>query len=96
MLSQQLRLYKPPQSGTLDDDNINKGEETQGVSNSQLGFYPKSNNTNFNNRNRAAVLVCLFQGRTSDENDDDLRVILTKRSSGLSTHSGILFPSLLV
>ncbi|KAJ0240109.1 Nudix hydrolase 22 [Hirschfeldia incana] len=32
---------------------------------------------------KAAVLICLFQG-----DDGDLRVILTKRSSGLSTHSG--------
>ncbi|KAG2327876.1 hypothetical protein Bca52824_010604 [Brassica carinata] len=32
---------------------------------------------------KAAVLICLFEG-----DDGDLRVILTKRSSGLSTHSG--------
>jgi len=32
---------------------------------------------------RAAVLVCLFQGAAGE-----LRVILTKRSSSLSTHSG--------
>ncbi|KAM6574829.1 hypothetical protein CsatA_023156 [Cannabis sativa] len=32
---------------------------------------------------RAAVLVCIFQG-----DGGDLRVILTKRSSNLSTHSG--------
>ncbi|XP_052200740.1 nudix hydrolase 15, mitochondrial-like isoform X1 [Diospyros lotus] len=32
---------------------------------------------------RAAVLICLFEG-----DDGDLRVILTKRSSRLSTHSG--------
>ncbi|XP_047974828.1 nudix hydrolase 15, mitochondrial-like isoform X3 [Salvia hispanica] len=34
-------------------------------------------------RNRAAVLICLFE----DENSD-LRVILTRRSSKLSSHSG--------
>lgn len=33
--------------------------------------------------NRAAVLICLFQGK-----DGDLRVILTKRSSAMSSHSG--------
>lgn len=33
---------------------------------------------------RAAVLVCLFR----DDSGGDLRVILTKRSSDLSTHSG--------
>ena len=32
---------------------------------------------------RAAVLVCLFRGAAGE-----LRVILTKRSSSLSTHSG--------
>ncbi|KAJ0083040.1 hypothetical protein Patl1_10578 [Pistacia atlantica] len=32
---------------------------------------------------RAAVLICIFEG-----NDGDLRVILTKRSSTLSSHSG--------
>lgn len=36
------------------------------------------------NPKRAAVLICLFQG----ENNDGLRVILTKRSSTLSSHSG--------
>ncbi|XP_071689610.1 nudix hydrolase 15, mitochondrial-like [Rutidosis leptorrhynchoides] len=89
VLAQQLRQYKPPvvpfQSG-LDDDN------NEGVSNSQLGFPQSNNNLNLNinnkNRNRAAVLICLFQGKSTDNNDDDLRVILTKRSSGLSTHSG--------
>ncbi|PON99104.1 Dihydroneopterin triphosphate diphosphatase [Trema orientale] len=34
---------------------------------------------------RAAVLVCLFR---DDDRGGDLRVILTKRSSSLSTHSG--------
>ncbi|XP_057764346.1 nudix hydrolase 15, mitochondrial-like [Salvia miltiorrhiza] len=34
-------------------------------------------------RSRAAVLICLFQGK-----DGDLRVILTKRSSAMSSHSG--------
>ena len=32
---------------------------------------------------RAAVLICLFEG-----DGGDLRVVLTKRSSRLSTHSG--------
>ncbi|BAT05193.1 Os08g0376200 [Oryza sativa Japonica Group] len=36
---------------------------------------------------RAAVLVCLFRRRGGD---GELRVILTKRSSSLSTHSGEL------
>lgn len=33
---------------------------------------------------RAAVLICLFEG-----DDGEFRVILTKRSSRLSTHSGL-------
>lgn len=36
--------------------------------------------------NRAAVLICLFEGQRGD-----LRVILTKRSSAMSSHSGKLF-----
>lgn len=36
-------------------------------------------------KNRAAVLICLFEG-----DDGDLRVILTKRASTLSSHSGLL------
>ncbi|KAK9068817.1 hypothetical protein SSX86_012933 [Deinandra increscens subsp. villosa] len=75
-LAQQLRLYKPP---NLDTD--------KGASVSQLGFTESAGDQlpeKFNPK-RAAVLICLFHGA----NDiDGLRVILTKRSSGLSTHSG--------
>ncbi|KAK1426468.1 hypothetical protein QVD17_15142 [Tagetes erecta] len=39
-----------------------------------------------NPNSRAAVLICLFNGINDD--DDGLRVILTKRSSELSAHSG--------
>ncbi|KAJ0876068.1 putative NUDIX hydrolase domain-containing protein [Helianthus annuus] len=41
---------------------------------------------NPNPNNRAAVLICLFHG--DNDGDDSLRVILTKRSSDLSAHSG--------
>ena len=43
--------------------------------------------------NRAAVLICLFEGE-----EGDLRVILTKRSSRLSSHSGenILMLSIMI
>lgn len=45
---------------------------------------PVSDETQFQfSEKRAAVLVCIFQG-----NNGDLRVILTKRSSSLSSHSG--------
>jgi coenzyme A diphosphatase NUDT7 len=36
------------------------------------------------NPKRAAVLICIFEG-----NDGELRVILTQRSSQLSSHSGV-------
>ncbi|KAD3336860.1 hypothetical protein E3N88_32379 [Mikania micrantha] len=75
VLAQQLRLFKPPE---LDTDKE--------VSVSHVGFTESSGNQppeKFN-PNRAAVLICLFQGN----NDDGLRVILTKRSSGLSAHAG--------
>ncbi|KAJ9566690.1 hypothetical protein OSB04_002656 [Centaurea solstitialis] len=81
VLSQQLRLYKPPVGLDGDDDKR--------ASLSQVGF-PESVTSAGNQSpekfspKRAAVLICLFQGK----NDDGLRVILTKRSSGLSTHSG--------
>ncbi|KAG0462532.1 hypothetical protein HPP92_021008 [Vanilla planifolia] len=45
----------------------------ESVSSSQERFFPK----------RAAVLICLFE-----DGNGDLRVLLTKRSSSLSTHSG--------
>ncbi|KAI4296867.1 hypothetical protein L6164_036787 [Bauhinia variegata] len=42
-----------------------------------------SSQNQFKPTKRAAVLVCLFEG-----DDGNLRVILTKRASSLSTHSG--------
>lgn len=83
VLAQQLRLYKPPPSppGLHGDDDGDKGV-------SQVGF-PESVTSVGNEKfspNRAAVLICLFEGKNDD--GDGLRVILTKRSSGLSTHSG--------
>ncbi|XP_077249588.1 nudix hydrolase 22, chloroplastic-like [Tasmannia lanceolata] len=80
-LAQQLRLYKPPSS------EINNEEEQERAKNviSQVGL-PESKApippSKFRPK-RAAVLICLFEGDAGD-----LRVILTKRSSKLSTHSG--------
>nr|XP_010915592.1 nudix hydrolase 15, mitochondrial [Elaeis guineensis] len=86
-LVQQLRLYKPPPSPS-DTDDDDTAVDARGKVFSRMGvaesavpsalhrperFRPK----------RASVLVCLFEG-----NLGDLRVILTKRSSNLSTHSG--------
>lgn len=82
VLAQQLRLYKPPPGDAEDDDEVV----------SQVGFAESA--TPVGNRpsdrfrpKRAAVLICLFEGN-NDGSGEDLRVILTKRSSSLSTHSG--------
>ncbi|OVA04260.1 NUDIX hydrolase domain [Macleaya cordata] len=86
-LAQQLRLYKSPPT-SFDDDEIDeqKREENGGKVVSQVGFAqsatPIADQERFRCK-RAAVLVCLFEG-----DGGDLRVILTKRSSRLSTHSG--------
>lgn len=85
VLAQQLRLYKPPPPPPADAD-----DDDQVVS--QVGFAesatPVGNQPSERFKpKRAAVLICLFE----DNNDcgvDGLRVILTKRSSSLSTHSG--------
>ncbi|XP_043700669.1 nudix hydrolase 15, mitochondrial-like [Telopea speciosissima] len=84
-LAQQLRLYKPPPS--FDDDiEEQRIEESAGKVVSQVGIAesaaPITHPEKFKPK-RAAVLVCLFEG-----DGGDLRVILTKRSSRLSTHSG--------
>ncbi|XAR59213.1 hypothetical protein NMG60_11014922 [Bertholletia excelsa] len=86
-LARQLRLYKPPPA--LDDSDVEEQriEETDGKVVSQVGFAesatPIPQRTERFRPKRAAVLICLFEG-----DDGDLRVILTKRSSRLSTHSG--------
>lgn len=84
-LAQQLRLYKPPP--TFEDIEEQSLEESAGKVVSQLGFAESTTSIaqdpeRFRPK-RAAVLVCLFEGDAGD-----LRVILTKRSSRLSTHSG--------
>ncbi|KAL3820377.1 hypothetical protein ACJIZ3_006282 [Penstemon smallii] len=70
-LAQRLRRYKPNQSFTFPVDSA--GE-----------WGPQEEDAT--NPNRAAVLICLFEG----ENDGDLRVILTKRSSTMSSHSEVV------
>lgn len=83
-MAQHLRLYKPP---PFPEDILEKSfEENGGKVVSQLGF-PESATTIQNpdkfRPNKAAVLICLFEGDAGE-----FRVILTKRSSKLSTHSG--------
>ena len=74
-LAEQLRLYKPP---ATDDGVVSEvgilESATPVVVDDSQKFRPK----------KAAVLICLFEG------EKGLRVILTKRSSTLSTHSGIV------
>ncbi|XP_071935135.1 nudix hydrolase 15, mitochondrial-like [Coffea arabica] len=91
-LAQQLRTYKPPL--TPDDDDNPKNEieeqklqESAGKVVSQVGFpesaTPVAHQPERFRPKRAAVLICLFEGDAGE-----FRVILTKRSSRLSTHSG--------
>ncbi|KAL6574060.1 Nudix hydrolase 15, mitochondrial [Orobanche hederae] len=87
-LAQQLRLYKPPPPSDDDDDEEHRIEESAGKVVSQVGFAESATPVaqqaadRFRPK-RAAVLICLFEGE-----DGEFRVILTKRSSRLSTHSG--------
>ena len=74
-LAEQLRLYKPPTKYSTNNKITNPIEDDK-ISNASQHGNAKSNN-------RAAVLICLFEGI-----DGDVRVILTKRSSTLSSHSG--------
>lgn len=88
-LAQQLRRYKPPPSSSFDDaEEMQTDQETAGKVVSQVGFQesiaPVSKDPERFRPKRAAVLICIFEG-----DDGDLRVILTKRSSRLSTHSGL-------
>lgn len=83
-LAQQLRLYKPI---SLEEDEELRIEETAGKVVSQVGFQesatPIAQDVARFEPKRAAVLICLFEGDAGE-----LRVILTKRSSKLSSHSG--------
>ncbi|KAL9236818.1 hypothetical protein vseg_011444 [Gypsophila vaccaria] len=88
-LAQQLRLYKPTNNDNDNDndDDVEDIEKESGKVVAQVGFPESSNPVTRNDGGfvpkRAAVLVCLFEGDSGE-----FRVILTKRSSRLSTHSG--------
>lgn len=85
-LAQQLRLYKP--IPTFEEDGIEeeRNEESARKVDVHVGVAestaPITHPERFKPK-RAAVLICIFEG-----DNGDLRVILTKRSSRLSTHSG--------
>uniref|UniRef100_A0A1D1XJR9 Nudix hydrolase 15, mitochondrial n=1 Tax=Anthurium amnicola TaxID=1678845 RepID=A0A1D1XJR9_9ARAE len=89
-LIQQLRLYKAPGSPfSSESDGEGDDVDERGKVFSQMGLAESSAAARAMPRperfkpKRAAVLICLFEGDLGE-----LRVILTKRSSNLSTHSG--------
>ncbi|KAJ8471443.1 hypothetical protein OPV22_025786 [Ensete ventricosum] len=87
-LAQQLRLYRPsPLSSDADEtvvDDRGKVFSTMALPESAAAAHlTGSCPTEKLAPKRAAVLVCLFEGDRGE-----FRVILTKRSSNLSTHSG--------
>ncbi|GAB2298613.1 Nudix hydrolase 15, mitochondrial [Dionaea muscipula] len=95
-LAHQLRLYKPPPTVDEEEDGAEDIEPHTNKVIPSVGFpigqtpaaverereRERERDQRFKPK-RAAVLVCLFEGDAGD-----LRVILTKRSSKLSTHSG--------
>ncbi|KAG6531541.1 nudix hydrolase 15, mitochondrial-like [Zingiber officinale] len=80
LLAQQLRHYRPsgPDESVLDDRDKVSSTAVLPVSSASDDIRRSTPSSA-----RAAVLVCIFEGDCGD-----LRVILTKRSSNLSTHSG--------
>lgn len=91
-LARQLRLYRPPPHSDEEELEEQRIEENEGKVVSQLGFAesatPIVKDPQRFRPKRAAVLICLFEGE-----EGDLRVILTKRSTRVSTHSGeVSFP----
>lgn len=75
-LAEQLRRCKDPKI------KVNYQEQGSrfklGTFEDQITTQPETNKPN-----KSAVLICLFEGK-----EGELRVILTKRSSTLSSHSG--------
>ncbi|XP_020205066.1 nudix hydrolase 15, mitochondrial [Cajanus cajan] len=84
-LAERLRLYKPPPFPEDILDQIMEENEGKVVSQASLteSATPIAQNTEKFRYKRAAVLICIFEGDAGE-----LRVILTKRSSKLSTYSG--------
>lgn len=78
-LAASERLTKLAQRLRLYQSPIESLNNQKMITNSQL----ESNGIEKSKPKRAAVLICLFEGENGD-----FRVILTKRSSKLSTHSG--------
>ncbi|KAG8385477.1 hypothetical protein BUALT_Bualt03G0049400 [Buddleja alternifolia] len=75
-LAQRLRMYKSDRSLHVSNGSISvQGSSMQ---DSTIELAPQGVKPS-----RAAVLICLFEGEKGD-----LRVILTQRSSSMSSHSG--------
>ncbi|XP_027933645.1 nudix hydrolase 15, mitochondrial-like [Vigna unguiculata] len=81
-LAQRLRLYKPPIFPEDILDDVMEDKVVSEVSYSESTTSMPQNTEEFRYK-RAAVLICIFEGDAGD-----LRVLLTKRSSMLSTYSG--------
>lgn len=75
-LSQRLRLLKPNHHDHI--SNYHTDVKDSNTQNSARELIPQEINLSI-----AAVLICLFEGEKGD-----LRVILTRRSSTMSSHSG--------
>ncbi|XP_065016988.1 nudix hydrolase 15, mitochondrial-like isoform X2 [Musa acuminata AAA Group] len=90
-LAQQLRLYRPsPLSSDADETVVDDRGKVfsamalpESAAAAAAAHLTGSGATEKLAPKRAAVLVCLFEGDRGE-----FRVILTKRSSNLSTHSG--------
>jgi coenzyme A diphosphatase NUDT7 len=76
-LAEHLRQYRAPPPELNDDTSISSsiGMSASEASMKNLNVFPT--------KKRAAVLVCLYQGK-----DGEVRVILTKRAGTLASHSG--------
>lgn len=81
-LAQRLRLYKPPIFPEDILDDVMEDKVVSELSYSESTTSMPQNTEEFRYK-RAAVLICIFEGDAGD-----LRVLLTKRSSMLSTYSG--------
>lgn len=83
-LAERLCRYRPPPAHHEGDGNSGReGDRDAGGVTSSIGL-PVETPLRGGHTRKASVLVCLFQ----DEPSQSLRVILTKRGSALSTHSG--------
>ncbi|XP_051129069.1 nudix hydrolase 15, mitochondrial-like isoform X1 [Andrographis paniculata] len=77
---QTLRLHQPKHDSDFSAGSISNKDSIVGDSASES---VSSRARSRSQPNRAAVLVCLFEGESGE-----IRVILTKRSSAMSSHSG--------